>query len=89
MVSLITCLKIEGVVKWRGLKSQGPLYTTTIGALDEHDGSVERHACLCVIPQKICKRQIAQTEYMLCVYGLLIACVTELAEHVKSALLLP
>ena len=26
MVSLIAGLKIEGIVKWRGLKSQGPLY---------------------------------------------------------------
>ncbi len=26
MVSLLAGLKIEGIVKWRGLKSQGPLY---------------------------------------------------------------
>ncbi len=26
MVSLIAGLKMEGIVKWRGLKSQGPLY---------------------------------------------------------------
>ncbi len=26
MVSLMAGLKIEGIVKWRGLKSQGPLY---------------------------------------------------------------
>ncbi len=25
-VSLVVSLKMEGVVKWRGLKSQGPLY---------------------------------------------------------------
>ncbi len=27
MVLLIAGLKMEGIVKWRGLKSQGPLYT--------------------------------------------------------------
>ncbi len=26
VVSLIAGLKIEGILKWRGLKSQGPLY---------------------------------------------------------------
>ncbi len=26
MVSLIAGLKMQGIVKWRGLKSQGPLY---------------------------------------------------------------
>ena len=26
MVSLIAGLKMKGIVKWRGLKSQGPLY---------------------------------------------------------------
>ncbi len=27
IVSLISCLKVEGIVKWRGLKSQGTLYS--------------------------------------------------------------
>ncbi len=26
MVSLVACLEKEGIVKWKGLKSQGPLY---------------------------------------------------------------
>ncbi len=29
MVPLIAGLKMEGIVKWRGLKSQGPLYIFT------------------------------------------------------------
>ncbi len=29
MASLIAGLKIEGIVKWRGLKSKGPLYKYT------------------------------------------------------------
>ncbi len=31
MVSLIAGLKMEGVVKWRGLKLEGPLYTKPEG----------------------------------------------------------
>ncbi len=33
MMSLIAGLKIEGIVKWRGLKSQGPLYCIYMAAL--------------------------------------------------------
>ncbi len=29
-MSLIAGLKLEGIVKWRGLKSQGPLYVQTV-----------------------------------------------------------
>ena len=34
VVSLIAGLKIEGIVTWRGLKSQGPLYTSPAGGLN-------------------------------------------------------
>ncbi len=30
MVLLIAGLKMEGIVKWRGLKSQGPLHKTIV-----------------------------------------------------------
>ena len=39
MVTLMAGLKIEGTVKWRGLKSQGPLYREL--TLDRHLLSVD------------------------------------------------
>ncbi len=33
VMSLAACLKIEGTVKWRGLKSQGPLYIAVLNLM--------------------------------------------------------